>query len=122
MEVDNMIYNKDLHHEVIEHHANFVNLANNIQWITDGCPYMKVEFDLLLALISEDYDRIKQEIAPFMFRESHFMEDLSDMFAKVLEAEVDMVYDNLMQSIEIQCDDETISIAQWVDDLGGGEE
>lgn len=121
MEVDNMIYNKDLHHEVIEHHANFVNLANNIQWITDGCPYMKVEFDLLLALISEDYDRIEKEITPFMFRESHFMEDLSDMFAKVLEAEVDMVYDNLMQSIEIQCDDDTISIAQWVDDLGGEE-
>lgn len=110
-----MIYNKDLHHEVIEHHANFVNLANNIQWITDGNPNMKVEFDLLLALISEDYDRIKQEIAPFMFREGHFMEDLSDMFAKVLEAEVDMVYDNLMQSIEIQCDDDTIRISQWVD-------
>ena len=117
-----MIYNKDLHHEVIEHHANFVNLANNIQWITDGNPNMKVEFDLLLALISEDYDRIKQEITPFMFREEHFMEDLSDMFAKVLEAEIDIVYDNLMQSIEIQCDDDTISIAQWVDDLGGGEE
>ena len=118
-----MLYNKLLHQEVIEHHANFVNLANNIQWVTDGCPNMKVEFDLLLALISEDYDRIKQEIAPFMFRESHFMEDLSDMFAKTLEAEIDIVYDNLMSSIEIQCDEDTISIAKWVDDLGnGGEE
>lgn len=116
-----MIYNKELHQEVIEHHANFVNLANNIQWLTDNNPSMKVEFDLLLALISEDYDRIKQEIQPFMFRETHFMQDLTDMFTKVLETELDIVYDDLMQSIEIQCDDDVISIAQWVDDLGGEE-
>ena len=116
-----MIYNENLHKEIIRHHANFVNLANNIQWITDGDPNMKVEFDLLLALISEDYDRIKQEITPFMFREGHFMEDLSDMFTKVLEAELDIVYEDLMKSIEIECDDDTIRISQWVDDLGGEE-
>ena len=116
-----MIYNKELHQEVIEHHAGLVELAKNILYITDGNPHMKVEFDLLQALISEDYDRIKQEIQPFMFRETNFIQDLSDMFAKVLEAELDIVYDDLMSSIEIQCDDDVISIAQWVDDLGDEE-
>ena len=119
-----MIYNKDLHHEVIEHHSGLVELAKNILYITDGNPSMKVEFELLQALISEDYDRIEQELQPFMFRESHFMEDLSDMFTKVLETELDIVYEDLMKSIEIQCsdDDDIISICKWVDDLGGGEE
>ena len=116
-----MIYNKTLHHEVIELHSGLVELAKNILYITDGNPSMKVEFELLQALISEDYDRIEQELQPFMFRESHFVEDLSDMFTKVLETELDIVYEDLMKSIEIECDDDTIRISQWVDDLGGEE-
>ena len=77
---------------------------------------MKVEYDLLLALISRDYNRIRQEIMPFVFREDeNFMEDLASMYNKVFEAELDMVYEDLMSSLEIDynAEDDTINIRQW---------
>jgi hypothetical protein len=77
---------------------------------------MKIEYDLLLALISMDYNRIRQEIMPFVFREDeNFMEDLASMYNKVFEAELDMVYEDLMASLEIDynAEDDTINIRQW---------
>ena len=111
-----MIYTQAHDEQVCNYNDEFRTMANNIQWITDGCPNMKVEFDLLLALISKDYDRIRQEIMPFIFREDeNFMEDLASMFNKVFEAEMDIVYEDLMSSIEIDYneEDDTITVRQW---------
>lgn len=111
-----MIYTEKHHEQVCNYNEEFKNIANNISWITDGCPNMRVEYDLLLALISRDYNRIRQEIMPFVFREDeNFMEDLASMYNKVFEAELDMVYEDLMSSLEIDynAEDDTINIRQW---------
>jgi hypothetical protein len=53
---------------------------------------------------------------PFVFREDeNFMEDLASMYNKVFEAELDMVYEDLMASLEIDynAEDDTINIRQW---------
>ena len=102
-----MIYTNDLHEIICNHNSEFINLANTITWITDGAPYMRTEYDLLLAFISKDYNRIRQEIQPFFFREGSFMEDISDMFNKTLEAEMEIVYENIMQDLIIDFNEET---------------
>jgi hypothetical protein len=79
---------------------------------------MRTEYDLLLAFISKDYNRIRQEIQPFFFREGSFMEDISDMFNKTLEAEMEIVYENIMQDlvVELSEDGSKVEVKQWTDE------
>jgi hypothetical protein len=111
-----MIYTKEHHEQVCNYNSEWINIANNIQWLTDNNPIMKIEYELLLALISKDYNRIRENIMPFVFREDeNFMEDLCSMYNKVFEAELDNVYEDLMASLEIDYDEatDTIAIRQW---------
>jgi hypothetical protein len=113
-----MIYT-NTHHEIIcNHNSEFINLANTITWITDGAPYMRTEYDLLLAFISKDYNRIRQEIQPFFFREENFMEDITNMYNKVLEAEMEIVYENIMQDlvVELSEDGSKVEVKKWTDE------
>ena len=113
-----MIYTNDLHEQICDHNSEFRNLANTIAWITDGAPYMRTEYDLLLAFISKDYNRIRQEIQPFFFREGSFMEDISDMFNKTLECELEIVYENIMNDlvIELSEDGSKVEVKKWMDE------
>ena len=112
-----MVYT-NTHHEIIcNHNSEFINLANTINWITDGAPYMRTEYDLLLAFISKDYNRIREEITPFFFSDKTFMEDITTMFNKTLEAEMEIVYENIMQDLIIDFNEETnqVEIKKWED-------
>lgn len=102
-----MIYTNDLHEQICDYNSEFRNLANTIAWLTDGSPYMVAEHDLLLAFISKDYNRIREEITPFFFSEENFMEDITNMFNKTLEAEMEIVYENIMQDLIIDFNEET---------------
>lgn len=113
-----MIYT-NTHHEIIcNHNSEFINLANTISWITDGAPYMRAEYDLLLAFISKDYNRIRQEIQPFFFSDKTFIEDITNMFNKTLEAEMEIVYENIMQDlvVELSEDGSKVEVKKWTDE------
>lgn len=113
-----MVYT-NTHHEIIcNHNSEFVNLANTINWITDGAPYMRAEYDLLLAFISKDYNRIREEITPFFFGDNTFMEDITNMFNKTLEAEMEIVYENIMQDlvVELSEDGTKVEVKKWTDE------
>ena len=68
---------------------------------------MVAEFDLLQAFISKDYNHIRQEIQPFFFSEENFMDDITNMYNKILEAEMEIVYENIMQDLIIDFNEET---------------
>ena len=113
-----MIYT-NTHHEIIcNHNSEFINLANTISWITDGAPYMRAEYDLLLAFISKDYNRIRQEIQPFFFSDKTFIEDITNMFNKILECELEIVYENIMNDlvIELSEDGTKVEVKKWTDE------
>ena len=113
-----MVYT-NIHHEIIcNHNSEFVNLANTINWITDGAPYMRTEYDLLLAFISKDYNRIREEITPFFFSDKTFMEDITTMFNKTLEVEMEIVYENIMQDlvVELSEDGTKVEVKKWSDE------
>lgn len=113
-----MVYT-NTHHEIIcNHNSEFVNLANTINWITDGAPYMRTEYDLLLAFISKDYNRIREEITPFFFGDNTFMDDITTMFNKTLEAEMEIVYENIMQDlvVELSEDGTKVEVKKWTDE------
>lgn len=113
-----MVYT-NTHHEIIcNHNSEFVNLANTINWITDGAPYMRTEYDLLLAFISKDYNRIREEITPFFFGDNTFMDDITTMFNKTLEAEMEIVYENIMQDlvVELSEDGSKVEVKKWTDE------
>lgn len=113
-----MIYTNDLHEQICDHNSEFRNLANTIAWLTDGCPQMVAEFDLLQAFISKDYNRIRQEIQPFFFSEENFMEDITTMFNKTLEVEMEIVYENIMQDlvVELSEDGTKVEVKKWTDE------
>ena len=113
-----MIYTSNLHEQICDHNSEFRNLANTITWLTDGCPQMIAEFDLLQAFISKDYDRIRQEIQPFFFSDEKFMEDVSNMFNKTLEAEMEIVYENIMSDlvVELSEDGTKVEVKKWTDE------
>jgi hypothetical protein len=79
---------------------------------------MVAEFDLLKAFITKDYNRIRQEIQPFFFREENFMEDITNMYNKVLEAEMEIVYENIMQDlvVELSEDGSKVEVKKWTDE------
>lgn len=113
-----MIYT-NTHHEIIcDHNSEFRNLANTITWLTDGCPQMVAEFDLLQAFISKDYNRIRQEIQPFFFSDEKFMDDVSNMFNKTLECELEIVYENIMDDlvVELSEDGTKVEVKKWTDE------
>ena len=113
-----MIYTNDLHEQICDHNSEFRNLANTIAWLTDGSPYMVAEHDLLLAFISKDYNRIRQEIQPFFFNENNFMDEVTNMFNKVLEAEMEIIYENIMQDlvVELSEDGSKVEVKKWTDE------
>lgn len=112
-----MIFTQEHFDIVCDHNSEFVNLANTIAWLTDGCPQMIAEFDLLKAFISKDYNRIRQEIQPFFFSEENFIDDVTNMYNKILEVEMEIVYENIMSELEIGYNEETneILIQRWED-------
>jgi hypothetical protein len=79
---------------------------------------MVAEFDLLQAFISKDYNRIREEITPFFFSDDKFMEEVTDMFNKVLEAEMEIVYENIMQDlvVELSEDGTKVEVKKWTDE------
>lgn len=113
-----MIYTNNLHEQICDHNSEFRNLANTIAWLTDGSPHMVAEFDLLQAFISKDYNRIREEITPFFFSDNRFMEEITDMFNKVLEAEMEIVYENIMQDlvVELSEDGSKVEVKKWTDE------
>ena len=79
---------------------------------------MRTEYDLLLAFISKDYNRIREEITPFFFSDKTFMEDITNMFNKTLEAEMEIVYENIMQDlvVELSEDGTKVEVKKWTDE------
>ena len=79
---------------------------------------MRTEYDLLLAFISKDYNRIREEITPFFFSDKTFMEDITTMFNKTLEAEMEIVYENIMQDlvVELSEDGTKVEVKKWTDE------